>query len=111
MLQLVSGSIFISTAPVSLVSGDGIIIECDEKGEVYKVNLYVSFIAEDGIEITEGYEPQEEATTPEGEEKPHPMKVISIKGTKFSFIGEDGITVAQSEESVTKTDDQGNTTT
>lgn len=111
MLQLVSGSIFISTTPVSLVSGDGIIIESDEKGEVYKVNLYVSFIAEDGIEITEGYEPQEEATTPEGVEKPHPMKVISIKGTKFSFIGEDGITVAQSEESVTKTDDQGNTTT
>lgn len=108
MLQLVSGSIFISTSPVSLVSGDGILIESDEKGEVYKVNLYVSFIADDGIEIFEGYEPQEEATnpdsgnnsTPEGEEgeekpKPHPMKVIRIKATNtaISFIGIDGITV------------------
>ena len=88
-----------------MVSGDGILIESDEKGEVYKVNLYVSFIADDGIEIFEGYEPQEEATTPdsgnnsttEGEEKPkpHPMKVIRIKATNtaMSFIGIDGITV------------------
>lgn len=105
MLQLVSGSIFISTSPVSLVSGDGILIESDEKGEVYKVNLYVSFIADDGIEIFEGYEPQEDATSPdsgnnsttEGEEKPkpHPMKVIRIKATNtdMSFIGIDGITI------------------
>lgn len=107
MLQLVSGSIFISTATVSLVSGDGILIEPDEKGEVYKVNLYISFIADDGIEISEGYEPQEEDeenntdsgnnSTPEDEDKPkpHPKKVIRIKATNknMSFIGIDGITV------------------
>lgn len=104
LLQLVSGSIFLSTAPVSLVSGDGILIESDEKGEVYKVNLYVSFIADDGIEIFEGYELGEEESstnpengTTEGEEKPkpHPLKVIRIKATNtpMSFIGIDGITI------------------
>lgn len=113
LLQLVSGSIYISTATVSLVSGDGILIESDEKGEVYKVNLYVSFIADDGIEITEGYEPQEENTTTdsgnnsttEGEQnkpKPHPMKVVKIKAitTPTSFIGIDGITVTESIENI-----------
>ena len=116
MLQLVSGSIFISTSPVSLVSGDGILIESDEKGEVYKVNLYVSFIADDGIEITEGYEPPEETkeegsdsgtdntTNTEGEEKPkpHPMKVIRIKATNtdMSFIGIDGITIHDEVQNV-----------
>ena len=114
MLQLVSGSIFISTSPVSLVSGDGILIESDEKGEVFKVNLYVSFIADDGIEIFEGYEPQEEAkeegsdsgnnSNTEGEEKPkpHPMKVIRIKATNtdMSFIGIDGITIHDEVQNV-----------
>ena len=90
-----------------MVSGDGILIEPDEKGEVYKVNLYISFIADDGIEISEGYEPQEEDeenntdsgnnSTPEDEDKPkpHPKKVIRIKATNknMSFIGIDGITV------------------
>ena len=42
------------------------------------------------------------------------MQVVTIgqeDSSKFSFIGIDGITVAQAEETVTKTDNQGNTTT
>lgn len=111
VVQLVSGSIYLNNT-ISLVSGDGILIEAEATTNTYKVNLYVSFIADDGIEITEGYEPQEEDTTTdsgnnsttEGEEKPkpHPMKVIRIKATNtdMSFIGIDGITIHDEVQNV-----------
>lgn len=115
LLQLVSGSIYISTATVSLVSGDGILIESDEKGEVHKVNLYVSFIGEDGIIVTESYTESEETTTDDQGNtittKKHPKKVITIKGDAMpmSFIGIDGITVTEDIQNVEKTNQDGST--
>lgn len=98
VLQMVSGSIYYNTT-VSLVSGDGILIEEEATTNSYKVNLYISFIADDGIQITEGYEPKEEegdsTNVDPNKPKPHPMKVVRIKATNadMSFIGIDGITV------------------
>ena len=98
VLQMVSGSIYYNTT-VSLVSGDGILIEEEASTNSYKVNLYMSFIADDGIQITEGYEPAEEegdsTNVDPNKPKPHPMKVVRIKATNaaMSFIGIDGITV------------------
>ena len=115
MIQLVSGSIYLSTPNVSLVGGDGICVTPNEDGSVQTIDLYVSFIAEDGIEITETYDPPEEsksdettegdATTqaetetnpnePETKKDVKRKKVIKIKNTSIplSFIGIDGITV------------------
>ena len=113
LLQLVSGSIYLSTTTVSLVGGDGIMVEPNEDGSVQTVSLYVSFIGDDHIEVIESYIPQKDTpSTEEGEpqtqaegegdttepqqpQKPvKQLKVIQIKQkTPFSFVGTDGITV------------------
>ena len=68
LLQLVSGSIYLSTTTVSLVGGDGIMVEPNEDGSVQTVSLYVSFIGDDHIEVIESYIPQKDTpSTEEGE--------------------------------------------
>ena len=116
IIQKVSGSIYLNTGNISLVSGDGILIESDTSGEVFTVNTHLSFIGEDGIIVTESYTEKEETTTDDQGNtvttKKHPKKVITIKGDAMpmSFIGIDGITVTEDIHNVEKTNADGSTT-
>lgn len=126
LVQLRSGTIYIEQGSgISLIAGDGIRIDTNTDNTEYTIALNLSFIAEDGITITETTDTDGQRTVTIGAEE---QNKISIVGTdpitvtetttnnvttyiiganitipeqeefKISFIGEDGITVTETTE-------------